>query len=53
MKTLFLLPKDDGFFNRYATLIPTLRKLGVLSQVINAITEIGIITPKLPPGMPD
>lgn len=43
MKTLFSLPKDDGFFNRYATLIPTLRKLGVLSQVINAITEIGII----------
>lgn len=53
MKTLFLLPKGDGFFTRYATLIPTLRKLGVLSQVINAITEIGIITPKLPPGMPD
>lgn len=43
MKTLFSLPKDDGFFNRYATLIPTLRKLGVLSQVINAITEVGII----------
>lgn len=43
MKTLFSLPKDDGFFNRYATLIPTLRKLGVLSQIINAITEIGII----------
>jgi len=43
MKTLFSLPKDDGFFNRYATLIPTLQKLGVLSQIINAITEVGII----------
>lgn len=43
MKTLFSLPKDDGFFNRYATLIPTLCKLGVLSQIINAITEVGII----------
>jgi hypothetical protein len=43
MKTLFSLPKDDGFFNRYATLIPTLRKLGILSQVINAITEVGIM----------
>ena len=43
MKTLFSLPKDEAFFNRYATLIPTLRKLGGLSQIINAITEIGII----------
>lgn len=40
---MFSLPKDEGFFNRYATLIPTLRKLGLLSQVINAITEVGII----------
>ena len=43
MKTLFSLPKDEGFFNRYATLVPVLRKLGILSQIINAITEIGII----------
>jgi len=43
MKTLFSLPKDEGFFNRYATLIPTLRKLGGLSQIINAITEVGIL----------
>lgn len=43
MKTAFSLPKDEGFFNRYATLVPTLRKLGVLSQIINAITEVGII----------
>lgn len=43
MKTLFSLPKDEGFFSRYATLVPTLRKLGGLSQIINAITEVGII----------
>lgn len=43
MKTLFSLPKDDGFFNRYATLIPTLRKLGYLAQVVSALTEIGVI----------
>ena len=43
MKTLFSLPKDERFFNRYATLIPALRKLGGLSQIINAITEVGIL----------
>jgi hypothetical protein len=43
MKTLFSLPTNDGFFNRYATLIPTLKKLGILSQVINAFTELGIV----------
>jgi hypothetical protein len=43
MKTLFSLPTNDGFFNRYATLIPTLRKLGILSQFINAFTEFGIV----------
>ena len=43
MKTLFSLPKDDGFFNRYATLIPTLRKLGYLAQIVSALTEIGVI----------
>lgn len=43
MKTVFSLPKDDGFYNRYATLIPNLRKLGYLAQVVSALTEIGVI----------
>lgn len=43
MKTVFSLPKDDGFYSRYATLIPTLRKLGYLAQVVSALTEIGVL----------
>lgn len=43
MKIHYSLPTNDGFFNRYATLIPTLSKLGIVSQLISALTEIGII----------
>ena len=43
MKTLFSLPKDKDFFNRYATLVPTLNILGHLAQVVSALTEIGVI----------
>lgn len=43
MKTVYSLPKDEGFYNRYATLIPTLRKLGYLAQVVSALTEIGVL----------
>ena len=42
MKIQFSLPTDEGFFNRYATLTPTLSKLGILAQIISALTEIGI-----------
>jgi len=43
MKIQFTLPTNNDFFNRYATLIPTLSKLGIISQIISAFTEIGII----------
>lgn len=43
MKIRYSLPNDQGFFNRYATLVPTLFKLGFIAQLISALTEIGII----------
>lgn len=43
MKIHFSLPKDEGFFNSYATLTPTLYRLGFLAQLVSALTEIGII----------
>lgn len=43
MKVYHSLPTNDGFFSRYATLIPTLSKLGILSQLVSGLTEIGII----------
>ena len=43
MKIQFSLPSNGDFFNRYATLIPTLSKLGFIAQIISSITEIGII----------
>lgn len=43
MKIHFSLPKNEGFFNDYATLTPTLYKLGFLAQVISAFTEVGIL----------
>lgn len=42
MKIQFSLPTDEGFFNRYATLTPTLSKLGIIAQLISGLTEIGI-----------
>lgn len=43
MKSFWTLPKNGDFFNRYATLTPTLYKLGFLAQLVSASTEIGII----------
>jgi len=43
MKVFRSLPTDDGFFSRYATLTPTLYKLGFLAQIVSALTEVGII----------
>ncbi len=37
------MPKDNDFFNRYATLTPTLYKLGFFAQLVSAFTEFGII----------
>ena len=42
MKIQFSLPTDEGFFNRYATLTPTLSKLGIIAQLISGLTEVGI-----------
>ncbi len=43
MKTFHSLPNDNDFFNRYATLTPTLYKLGFFAQLVSAFTEFGII----------
>lgn len=43
MKSFLSLPTNGEFFARYANLVPTLFKVGVLSQIISAVTEIGII----------
>ncbi len=43
MQTAFSLPKNEGFFQRYATLVPVLSKLGVFAQIINGLTEFGIL----------
>lgn len=37
------MPKDNDFFNRYATLTPTLYRLGFFAQLVSAFTEFGII----------
>lgn len=43
MKIQFTLPGNDSFFNRYATLTPTVYKIGFLAQIISGLTEIGVI----------
>jgi len=43
MKTFLSLPTDNDFFNRYANLVPTLYKVGFLSQIVSGVTECGII----------
>lgn len=43
MRVQLSLPTDQPFFNRYATLIPTLSTLGVIAQIISFLTEVGII----------
>lgn len=43
MRTAKNLPGNQSFFERYATLIPTLNVLGVLAQIVSALTEVSII----------
>jgi hypothetical protein len=43
MKILYSLPKDEQFFGAYASLIPSLKKLGYLAQVITGLTELAIL----------
>lgn len=43
MRFFSSLPKDEAFYNRYAALLPTLRRLGYLAQIISALTEVGVI----------
>ena len=43
MKFINSLPQNWGFFSRYANLIPTLKKVGFLSQIISGITESFVI----------
>lgn len=43
MRFFSSLPKDEAFYSRYAALLPTLRRLGYLAQIISALTEIGVI----------
>lgn len=43
MKFYFSLPKNEEFFNSYATLTPTLVRLGYFAQIISALTEVGVI----------
>ena len=46
MKLFYNLPKsgeDQQFYTRYASLVPTLTKLGYLAQVVSALTEAGIL----------
>lgn len=43
MKIFKTLPTDENFYHRYAQLIPTLFKLGIIAQVVSALTEFGII----------
>lgn len=46
MKLFYNLPKsgeDHQFYTRYASLVPTLTKLGYLAQIVSALTEAGIL----------
>jgi hypothetical protein len=43
MRFRLTLPTNEAFFQRYAGLVPTLSKLGILAQIVSALTEIGIL----------
>jgi|AntRauTorckE5430_2_1112549.scaffolds.fasta_scaffold07895_4 hypothetical protein len=46
MKLFYNVPKsgeDHQFYTRYASLVPTLSKLGYLAQIVSALTEAGIL----------
>ena len=55
MKTFKSLPSQAGtpFFERYATLIHSLTKFGVIAQIITGACEIGIIYSLLYPSFTD
>jgi hypothetical protein len=55
MKTFKSLPSQTGqpFFERYATLIHSLTKFGVIAQIITGAAEIGIIYSLLYPSFID
>lgn len=43
MKIFRTLPTDESFYHRYVQLIPTLYRLGIIAQIVSALTEFGII----------
>lgn len=43
MKQFLSLPKDNDFFNRYASLVPAIKISGYLGQVVSALTEFGVL----------
>lgn len=43
MKVQYSLPQDEKFFGDYASLTPTLVKLGYLAQIVSALTEFGVL----------
>ncbi|TXF90449.1 hypothetical protein FUA23_06575 [Neolewinella aurantiaca] len=46
MKLFYNVPKSEDtqqFYTRYASLVPTLNKLGYLAQIVSALTEAGIL----------
>jgi hypothetical protein len=43
MKVRMTLPKNTAFFNRYADLVYSLKKSGIIAQLIAGLTEIGIL----------
>jgi hypothetical protein len=53
MKKRMSLPQNQDFFDRYATLTPTLYRLGWLGQVISALLEFGPLYAILRMGLQD
>ena len=55
MKLIKSLPTQSGtaFFDRYANLIHTLTKFGVIAQIITGVAEIGIIYSLIYPSFSD
>lgn len=43
MRLFYNVPKDQQFYSRYASLVPTLSKLSYLAQIVSALTEAGIL----------
>ncbi len=53
MKTFKSMPTQTAFFDRYANLIHTLTKFGVIAQIITGVAEIGIIFSLIYPSLND